>query len=120
MDDTAFFLITIFIVLLVFLNFYYMSNRNDQIIIKSVAALAILVDTKIKSMEDQIEEIDGRVTALEEAGAGALSANELQPMLTRFAEDCKTLNKNNLEIMSTFGDVYRKLGEIDNRIGTSA
>jgi hypothetical protein len=69
MDDIGIFLLVLLIIILVFLNFHFITQNNIKLIVsrlrETTAQLADLTD----SMNVQFAALDARLSALEEAGA---------------------------------------------------
>lgn len=129
MDDSAIFIITIFVVVLLFLNFYYVSYRNDQFIMASLRALdrtinldltALRADVVtntaniLKNAED-IVALDGRVTIIE-AVASLDTIHGTTKLLSDLNDGYTIMKTNNEKIIETFYDFNDKLKRIDKQM----
>lgn len=70
MDEMFAFLIVIFVVLLIFLNFHFITQNNIKAVVSSINALRVSVNTNTTTIEEltgSISELDARLAALEAA-----------------------------------------------------
>jgi hypothetical protein len=129
MDDSAIFIITIFVVVLLFLNFYYVSYRNDQFIMASLRTLdrtinldltALRADVVtntadiLKNTED-IATLDGRVADIENATSLDIIHGTTK-LLSDLNAGYAIMKTNNEKILETFYDFNDKLKMLEKQM----
>lgn len=122
MDDSAVFIITIFMVVLLFLNFYYISYRNDQFIMASLRTLDRTINTDLAALRvdvttntDEISALNGRVTDLE--GVASLDIiHDTPKLLSDLNAGYAIMKTNNEKIIDTFYDFNDKLAKFEKQM----